>query len=169
MRPTWPTHDWTVFDDEVEIGRIYEDAVATHTRWFWTLGGKAGQAFQLGLVGTGRAATVEEAVAACKMAYEQARAARLGFGIGLIYIPAMSSKRSARSELPRWRITRIRSTPAAESGIRRDRRPRERDRGSRPHLRHQRSRGSASGWRRGAFVDSGTQRRAGRNEWMGSL
>jgi hypothetical protein len=45
-----------------------------------------------------------------------ARAARLGFGIGLIYIPAMSSKRSARSELPRWRITRIRSTPAAESG-----------------------------------------------------
>jgi hypothetical protein len=71
MRPTWPTHDWTVFDDEVEIGRIYEDAVATHTRWFWTLGGKAGQAFQLGLVGTGRAATVEEAVAAFKMAYEQ--------------------------------------------------------------------------------------------------
>jgi hypothetical protein len=45
-----------------------------------------------------------------------ARAARLGFGIGLIYIPAMSSKRSPRSELPRWRITRIRSTPAAEIG-----------------------------------------------------
>jgi hypothetical protein len=42
-----------------------------HTRWFWTLGGKAGQAFQLGLVGTGRAAAVEEAVAAFKMAYEQ--------------------------------------------------------------------------------------------------
>jgi hypothetical protein len=28
----------------------------------------------------------------------------------------MSSKRSPRSELPRWRITRIRSTPAAEIG-----------------------------------------------------
>jgi len=26
------------------------------------------------------------------------------------------SKRSPRSELPRWRITRIRSTPAAEIG-----------------------------------------------------
>jgi hypothetical protein len=30
-------------------------------------------------------------------------------------MPAMS-KRSPRSELPRWRITRIRSTPAVEIG-----------------------------------------------------
>ena len=41
--------------------------------------------------------------------------ARLGFHVGLIYIPGMP-KRSPRSELPRWRITRIRSTPAAEIG-----------------------------------------------------
>ena len=74
MRPTWPTHDWTVFDDGAEIGRIYEDAAATHMRWFWTLGGNAGQAFQFGIVGTGRAATVEEAVAAFRLAYAQWRA-----------------------------------------------------------------------------------------------
>jgi hypothetical protein len=71
MRPTWPTHDWTVFDDGAEIGRIYEDTAATHMRWFWTLGGKAGQAFEFGLVGAGRTATVEEAVAAFRLAYEQ--------------------------------------------------------------------------------------------------
>jgi len=45
-----------------------------------------------------------------------ARAARLGFGIGLIYIPAMSSKRSARSELPAGASRASDSTPAAEIG-----------------------------------------------------
>jgi hypothetical protein len=77
LRPTWPTHDWTVFDDGAEVGRIYEDTAAKHMPWFWTLGGKAGLAFELGIVGTGRAATVEEVVAAFKLAYAQWRAIEL--------------------------------------------------------------------------------------------
>jgi hypothetical protein len=75
LRPTWPRpgNDWTVFDDGAEVGRIYEDNTARvpHVRWFWTLGGEAGRAFQLGIIGIGRAPNLEDAKAGLRAAYEQ--------------------------------------------------------------------------------------------------
>src|SRR5262249_45824795 len=108
--------DYTVFEDGVEIGRMYEQrpGATPDALWLWSItvivpgprrGKRAGRAANLGAAGP----------FAGELGSFRGCWRGLGFQAGLIYIPLMP-KRSPLSELPCWRITRIRGTPAAEIG-----------------------------------------------------
>lgn len=72
LRPALPdrANDWCVYDDGRVVGRMYEDR-SSPAPWFWCLLGAAEKAAELGVVGTGRAPTLEAAKAAFRWSYEQ--------------------------------------------------------------------------------------------------
>jgi hypothetical protein len=79
LRPTWPrpnANDWTILNDGVVVGRIYENHAAhlPEGRWFWALNEAAGDAHQAGVRTSGRAATLGGAKTAFRASLDGYRA-----------------------------------------------------------------------------------------------
>jgi hypothetical protein len=76
LRRTWPTEgrfpkpDWEIFDDGIQVGRVYEATGSAGSRWFWAINGAAGRAASSGIRASGLASSLEAAKAAWREHYE---------------------------------------------------------------------------------------------------
>ena len=72
LSPRPDANDWTILDEGVMVGRIYEDHAAhlPEGRWFWALNEAAGDAHEAGVRASGRAATLAGAKTAFRASYE---------------------------------------------------------------------------------------------------
>ena len=77
LSPRPDANDWTIHDDGVMVGRIYEDHAAhlPEGRWFWALNEAAGDAHRAGVRTSGRAATLDLAKADFRAHWEAFKAA----------------------------------------------------------------------------------------------
>jgi hypothetical protein len=72
LSPRPDANDWTIHDDGMMVGRIYEDHAAhlPEGRWFWALREAASDDHQAGVRTSGRAATLAGAKTAFRASYE---------------------------------------------------------------------------------------------------